>query len=208
MNRTKKIIPVQKIGSKTSSTSKLTTSTRHTALVLFTEAKLRLLDINNWYHLCGNKGAEFQLTDEEGNHLQATMPLIGNLIRIKLPAPPNQTGDGFDWVRIEEFVDTRNLLTDEDTLGFRVRPVQNPASRSSEGAHFYTSDATSSFLITRKICTVTVMERGRNEVPNATGNFLNKIRNIAVAVGAMIGLSKPQWKNLTDGILDPPSMIT
>jgi hypothetical protein len=132
------------------------------------------------------------------------MPVKGNLIRIKLPAPPNQQGDGFDWVRIEEFENSKDLLKDEELFGFRVRPVENPLSRSGESAHFYTSDATSSFLVMRKSCTISAMEKGRNEVPNASGSFLNKIRNILIAIPAMLGLSKPQWKNLTDGILNPP----
>lgn len=206
MPGSEKLIPAQMIGSKTGSTSKRTTSTRHDALLLFNESKVRLLDINSWRRLCGNKGSEFQLTDAGGNPLHDKIPVVGNLIRIKLPAPPNAKGDGFDWVRIEEFEDTRNLLKDEDVFGFRVRPVQNPLNRSAGSAHFYTGDATSSFIVMRRVCTVMALERGRNEVPNSAGKFLNKLRNILVALGAMLGLSRPQWKSLTDGILNPPML--
>jgi hypothetical protein len=47
------------------------------------------------------------------------------------------------------------------------------------------------------------MERGRNEKPNPAGGFLNKVRNAVIAVAAMMGFSKPQWKLLTSAILEP-----
>lgn len=46
------------------------------------------------------------------------------------------------------------------------------------------------------------MEIGRNEIPNKHPiSFINKIRNVIVAFVAMLGLAKPQWKNLMKGIL-------
>jgi hypothetical protein len=207
MNLVKQLVPQQKTGQKTGATSKLKAPTRHAALVLFAESKSRLLDINNWQKLCGNKGAEFQLTDENGIHLNTKKPETGNLIKIKLPAPANQNGDGYDWVRIEKFESAKDLIKDEELFGFRVRPVSNPNNRTSGSAHFYTNEASSTFLIYRISSVVYAMELGRNEKPNPTGSLLNKIRNFAIAIVAMLGLSKPQWKSLTDGILRPPFAI-
>jgi hypothetical protein len=45
------------------------------------------------------------------------------------------------------------------------------------------------------------MERGRNERPNPVGGFWNRIRNIIIALAAMLGLSVPQWKMLVNGII-------
>lgn len=198
-----KIVPRQVVGSRTGATSSVETRSIRAAVVLYYEAKGRLLDVNNWYRISGKKGARFLLTDAAGNALDAQAPEIGNLIRIELPAPPNETGDGFDWVRVEAFEDHIDDSRDEVSFGFRVRPVSNPASRSSESAHFYTSEATSSFIVVRKGTTVCALERGRNEKPNPTGGFLNRVRNAVIAVFAMIGLSKPQWKLLTRSILEP-----
>jgi hypothetical protein len=200
------MIPKQYIGNQTGATSRLKMDTRHEALLLFQAACKRLLDINNWKKICGNSGAEFALTDKEGEPLYGLNPEIGNLIRIKLPAPPNKEGDGFDWVRIEEFEDSRILLSDSETFGFRVRPVENPKNRTGNSAHFYTSDATSTFLIIRYSHTVFALERGKNEVPNDSDSWITKIRNKVVAIVAMIGFSKPQWQNLVDGLLMPPSL--
>ncbi|WP_343636270.1 hypothetical protein [Fluviicola sp.] len=197
----KNIIPKQIVGGKTGATASVKTSSVEAAKVLFEEAKHRLFAINNWQKVCGGKGASFLLTDKHGNPLTQTTPEIGNLIKIKLPAPPNKQGDGYDWVRIETFENTTNPVNDEETVGFRVRPVSNPADHSGESAHFYTSDATSSFLVIRRGSRVYALERGRNEQPNPSGGFWNKIRNILIALAAMLGLAVPQWKMLVNGIV-------
>jgi|GEM_PF-241061 len=205
---TKSLVPKQVKGSRTGASSRLIAPSAKSAVKLYSRAKLRLMDINNWYELCGGKGAEFTLTDEKGNPLFSAEPRVGNLIRIKLPAPKNEAGDGYDWVRIEKF-ESSSESTDrkfsewkrEEIFGFRVRPVSNPANNSTESAHFYTSEATSTFLVIRKGLTVYAIERGRNEKPNPAGGFLNKIRNVFIALGAKMGFSVPQWKMLTDGIL-------
>jgi hypothetical protein len=199
------LIPEQTTGSHTGVTSKFIAATRHDALGLFEQCKRRLLDINHWKQLCGDNGADFRLTDSEGNLLQNSSPRIGDLIRIELPAPSNNDGDGYDWVRIEAFESYKDLIKDEEVFGFRVRPVKNPNDNTGNSAHFYTNDATSTFLVRRVNYTVYALERGRNETPNSSGSFLNKIRNFMIAFAAMIGLSKPQWKNLVNGILRPPA---
>src|SRR4051794_37163262 len=109
-----RIIPKQFIGAKTGATSSVKASSAEAAKALFNEAKHRLFDINNWQKVCGGKGAAFQLMDKHGNALSQTKPEVGNLIRIKLPAPSNEKGDGYDWVRIEEFENTTNLSNDEE----------------------------------------------------------------------------------------------
>jgi hypothetical protein len=199
------IVPLQVIGSKTGATAKLKQSSRHDALLLFQAARKRLMDINNWRKWCGNTGAEFQLTNKQGQE-KKSLPEIGDLIRIKLPALPNREGDGFDWVRIEAFEESKTLLEDVEIFGFRVRPVKNPANYTGDSAHFYTSDATSTFLIIRYSHTVYALERGRNEVPNSSGTWLNRFRNILIAVAAMLGFSKSQWQQLLNGLLNPPQL--
>lgn len=197
------ILPMQLIGGETGATARLKQNSRHDALLLFQAARKRLLDINNWRKWCGDKGAEFQLTDKNGLP-KSSQPEIGDLIRIKLSGPPNPEGDGFDWVRIETFEDNKTLLQDAEVFGFRVRPSQNPGNKSGPKAHFYTGDATSTFLIIRNSHVVYALERGKNEIPNSSGKWFSKIRNKLIAVAAMIGLSKPQWKRLTKGLLKPP----
>jgi hypothetical protein len=197
------IIPEQIQGGYTGARAKAELPSRHDAILLFNEAKHRLLDINHWHKLCGKGSAIFRLTDESGNLLEHDHPERGMLIRIELPALKNSTGSNHDWVRIEAFEHQKNLLKDEEIFGFRVRPTTDPYSNQQNGiAHFFTREATSSFLIVREANIVRAMERGRNEIPNTwPQSWLNKIRNGIIAAGAMLGLSLPQWKCLVNGLL-------
>lgn len=196
-----KILPRQKIGSATGAKEKIAAGSRSLAIKIFQEAKTRLMNVNQWQAISGAMSAKFILTDEKGNEINR-LPKKGDLIKIELPAPGNEAGDGFDWVRIEEFEDRKNELKDEEIFGFRVRPVSNPFTDEHTEAHFYSSTATSTFLIMRSTNLVVAMEKGRNETIN-TGvkRLLNKIRNFLIAVGAMLGFAKPQWKGLVNGLL-------
>ena len=201
MNLVNKIVPKNYTGTESGATSKTKCDTRHHALNLYKQAKYRLLDINNWHRICDYKGAEFKLTDAEGNLLLKPTPEQGNLIRIKLPAPRNKKGDGYDWVRIEKIQNEKKEESDEELCGFRVRPIKKPDSNDNTSAHFYTDKASSTFLVYRKTTFIYVMERGRNEIPNIKGTLFNKLRNALVAITAMLGLSKPQWQKLVQGVL-------
>jgi hypothetical protein len=199
------LIPAQYKGLSTGASTHSESPTRHQAILLFELAKQRLLDVNNWDKLCGEVTAAFQLTDKEGNVIRNRQPQIGDFIRIKLPAPPNAEGDGYDWVRIEEFENSKDLLKDEEIFGFRVRPVYNPQDPGPDPAHFYKSTATSTFLIVRTSSMVTALERGRNEVPNSAPYAIwNKLRNFAVAIGAWFGLAQSQWGKLVKGFIKGP----
>lgn len=198
------LVPRQRKGSRTGASFTVKKRSAKEARALFYDARRRLMNINAWYDFCGEKGAEFYLTDASGRSTDIAHPEVGYLIRIRLPGPKNEQGHGFDWVRIEQFVDRKDVETDEEVFGFRVRPVSNPLDRSQESAHFYTSDATSTFLVVRRGKSVCAMERGRNEKPNPKAAKLsNRIRNVVVALGAKLGLAVPQWKRLMKGIVKP-----
>lgn len=200
-----RIVPIQKKGSHTRARCTFKTKNYKEAINLFEVVKQRLLNVNAWQTLCGKGSAEFKLTDKFGNQLRSEKPRIGNFIRIKLPAPSNKSGSGYDWVRIEAFKHTKDFSKDEEQYGFRVRPVQNPHDNDLVSAHFYTSDASSTFILKRHGSVLSVMEIGRNEIPNShPGTFLNKVRNIVIAIAAMAGFAHPQWKNLVKGLLKEP----
>jgi hypothetical protein len=198
------LVPSQFKGFKTGASTHAETTTRHDAILLFEQARRRLLDVNSWQGLCGPATAEFRLTDNMGRLIN-TAPETGNLIRIKLPAPSNSEGDGYDWVRIEEFESRKDLLKDLDIFGFRVRPVHSPGTAGNDPSHFYKSTATSTFLIIRETTKVSAVEKGRNEVPNhGTRRLISAARNLVIAVGAWMGFSKSQWGRLMKGIIKGP----
>lgn len=192
----------QRSGWKSGASKTVTAGSRHEAKLLFRKASERLLDVNSWGQISGSGSAGFRLTDAQGNLVTTQRAEEGHLIRIELPAPANKSGDGYDWVRIEAFEDRKDLLKDEERFGFRVRPVSNPQDHDHQSAHFYDNDATSTFLVIRHTNSVTALEQGRNEKPNVgAGGFFNRLRNLAVALFASLGLGKRQWQTLVEGLL-------
>jgi hypothetical protein len=194
-------IPAQ-AGSHAGATSRYKAESRHSAVVLFNEAKQRLLDINNWGRLCGNEGSEFRLTDEKGELLPDSLPSVGNLIRIKLPASSNKKG--FSWLKIERFEHTKDLLKDEEVFGFCVKPVNSTPGHFERAILLNRHNECNSFLICRTGCLLTAVEYNIHEVPATEKNsFLTKLKTQAITIWSMTGLVKPQWKKLLNGIIKP-----
>lgn len=196
-----KIVPEQEVGDRSGAEAEVNCRTREEALRVFHVARVRLLSVNKWHEYSGMLSGVFQLTDSNGTPLDRA-PRLNDLIRIDLPGPGPRSGKGYDWVSIEAMENKNNPEQDEETFAFRVRPAAGPASGGKQSDHFYTPDATSSFIIQRKGRRVRAIEEGRNEVPNTdTGNVLDKVRNAVVAFTASKGMSYPQWKSLMKGIL-------
>ncbi len=127
---------------------------------------------------------------------------VGDHFKINIPGPGTNTGEGYDWVTIEAIEDDTNAEAETESVLVRVRPAENPTNEKKDVAHFFTDDASSSFTVHRQGNKVTAGVHGRNEVPNTGAeSLLDKARNAAVAVGAIIGLSTPQWKSLSKGLL-------
>lgn len=195
------VVPRQVVGSKTGASASMKCPNRQKAKALYAEALARLMNINQWAEISGALSASFQLCDKDGNNISAIKPEVGNLIRIALPAPGNAAGEGYDWVKILSIRENKDIHSDEDIYALTVRPMPHPDKGNDEVAHFYTSGASSTFVLLRKDNTVHAMEFGRNEIPNKKVNILNRWRNILVAWSARVGLAKPQWKALMRGIL-------
>lgn len=170
------------------------------AKAFFTAAKTRLLSVNEWDKLCGDASAKFQLTDEKGIPADGS-PKIGNYFKIKIPGPGTVAGSGYDWVQVEEIIEKAEA--EIEFIIIRVRPASDPTSPDESTAHFYSSEATSNFLVLREGAEVVAAVLGRNEEANTNEGhgLLDKIRNFVVGTGAKIGLSDLQWKGLVKGVL-------
>ena len=192
---TDEVVPEHKGGIKTNTESSIELSTEEQAKEFFQEAKQRLLSINNWHQYAGSATADFQLTDEKGKSVNRS-PQKGDHFKIDIPAPGSVTGDGHDWVQVEEIED------EEYCIGIRVRPATNPTNERKDVAHFFSEDATSTFVVKKEGKKITAGVYGRNEKPNTdTETLKDKVRNAAVATGAISGFSKLQWKTLVNGLI-------
>lgn len=165
---------------------------------LFEKVKQRLLHVNTWHEFAGEGLAHFHLTDEQGNEIDG--PIRENChFRIDIPGPGTKDGNGFDWVQVEKIEEVASPQAPR--LEIRVRPSSNPATPRENIAHFYSEEATSTFQVLRKKNVVTVSVFDRNVKPNTEAHGIDEIRNRLVGFTALMGASKIQWQNLTDGLL-------
>ena len=171
------------------------------AALLFEAAKQRLLDVTAWSAIADGASAKFLLFDHKGKAIQRSAS-EGDLVRIDLPGPHRASGNGYDWVALE------NLKEGEDAQGpwvtLSTRPTADPAANESDTAHFFGAGATGTFIIRQQGTTVTGDHYGRNELPNtAEGGFLDQARALLITTGAYLGLSDVQWSNLIKGFITP-----
>lgn len=198
-----KNIPQQQKGNQLDTQHKATVNSREEAQQLFESTKERLLLVSRWGEIVNGFSSAFQLTDSSGQEVDRPVQ-PGDLFRISLPAPGPDSGNGNDWVKVEAIQDEKDESADIQIISIRVRPTSDPRNPKPDTAHFYTDEATSTFVVKRKGNTVSAEVHGRNEVPNVHANNLwDNIRHAVVAAGSILGLSNHQWKNLTEGLLKP-----
>lgn len=201
MSGAEETIPEQKEGTDVNVEDSVRLSGETEAKAFYGVVKERLLNINKWKELAGALSAGFCLTNEAGQEID-TSPQAGNYFKIALPAPGIVSGEGHDWVRIEEVKE--ETKDDGEYLAIRVRPAQSPVNEKKDVAHFYTDEATSNFIVRREVTKVTAGVYGRNEKPNVEAeNLVDKVRNAVVGTGAIGAFSKIQWKALVNGLLNP-----
>jgi len=189
------VVPEHNNGIQTNTESSIELSNEKEAQKFYEEAKQRLLTINSWHQYAGNASADFSLTDDKGNPINRS-PQKGDHFKIDIPGPGTDTGEGHDWVQVEA------IEEDEDSIGIMVRPVTNPTNDRKDVAHFFSEDATSTFIVKREGKKIIAGVYGRNEKPNTnTETLKDKLRNAAVATGAISGFSKLQWKSLVNGLI-------
>lgn len=163
----------------------------------FTILKKRFLSINQWRDYCKESTTDFRLCDSVGKNVER-FPQLGDYIRIDIPGPGGSEGRSFDWVQIIS-ID----LANPDMVIIQCRPSKDPVKENTKKiAHFYSNNATSTFIISKEKDGVKAGIYGRNEYPNLKTGFFNSIRNMMIAVGGMLGFSKIQWKCLTKGLVE------
>jgi hypothetical protein len=192
------IIPPQQTGKAIDANSEIAL-TENEAQTFFSEVKNRLQNVNRWKDYAGNISATFQLVDQLGAEVNRTVQK-GDYFKIDIPGPGTESGEGYDWVQVEEVENTET--PDGERFGLRVRPTDNPQNSKKDVAHFYSEESTSSFLVERKGNKITASVHDRNTKPNPDAEgAIDKIRDAVVGTAGVAAFSKVQWKNLTDGLL-------
>jgi len=201
MNEHQDITPEQKEGIQKHSSETVDFDTVETARQFFRVARERLLDINNWQHICDGLGSTFRVRNANGEPVGYRLPEVGDLIQIDIPGPGPNAGEGHDWVRVEAVEDTKNTSADEMTI-MRVRPAPNPLNDQGDVAHFLDQTSSSTFVVFRLGNSVTAEVYGNNETTNTEPQGLfDKARNVATALGSWLGFSDAQWKSLVKAVV-------
>jgi len=201
MQNAEQTIPHQETGRATDFTADQEFDTQQAAHKGFQQAAMRLLTVNSWQQYAGTGSSKFCLTNNEGQDVDG-FAKEGFMIKIDLPVPGSNAGDGLEWVMIERIEAKEDPKAEEEFLSMTVRPVPDPHKTDTEIAHFYKEVTTNTFIVKRVGKKVTVGAHGRNETPNNEEVDLHdKVRNTLVALTARIGLAGPQWKMLVNGLL-------
>jgi hypothetical protein len=195
------LVPDNFVGKPTNLSSSVILPSREEAIICFNRASKRLLNPPVWHKLSGWASANFELMGmdaEEKNRLAEE----GDHFRLDIPGPGPSSGDGYDWVIVEKIASHHNPAGISEWTFLKVHPCSDPRHNERSTAHFFKSQASSSFIVERNGNIVTVRYHGRNETPNiATGSIIDDVRNGIVAGLAALGFSEAQWSALLKGLL-------
>ena len=195
------IVPEQYVGKAIDAESSIELNDIEETKTFFYLVKKRLQDVNNWNELAGNLSANFELVNKAGEKIHRNIQ-EGDYFKIDIPGPGTESGEGYDWVRIEEI---ENFSTpDIESFALRVRPAPNPQNPNNKEAisHFYSPESTSSFTVTREKNKITAAIYDRNTKTNKeTESLTDKVRDAVIGTAGRLGFSKIQWKALADGLV-------
>jgi hypothetical protein len=162
---------------------------------LFYRLRQKLFQIEKWN--AESFLTSFALFDKNGTARAGESAAVGDFIRLSL------TGSGKDdWVEIIEIQDQ------PDEAIVTVKPAHNPTENQPDKnttSHFFTDDSTNNFCLVKNRETLSFYVIGLNEKTNtdATGNFIETARNVAVAnIGSYFGIQKSEWKIFCNNFLN------
>ena len=199
------LVPQQQEGIEKNLSYKIDLDTVENAEDWFVDSKERMLDVNNWQKHAPLVSASFQLTDSHG-HNMGRHARKGDYIKIDIPGPGPAAGEGYDWVVIEaiEYDDYPDLGM--ESFAMHVRPSVDPQHKGEGIAHFFSNNATSTFVVERRGKHMAAYYYGRNESANTDAGVVDAARNTVVAIAAWMGLSDAQWANIITGFIELDTM--
>ncbi|UIR57267.1 hypothetical protein LZQ00_05485 [Sphingobacterium sp. SRCM116780] len=194
----KNIIPKQKEGNKLDCFETVEFSTTENADQAFKIAKQNLLEINSWHIIAAIPAATFQLVDTTGQPLERIIQLH-DYIKIDIPGPGLPRTEGYDWVNVVHLEEKD--MEEFKILSISLKPCPDPTKQENKDtAHFFEGIATSTLIIEQRNNSLLFQYAGRNEVLNTSNSIiLDNVRNFVVGLGAIMGVSFPQWKALIKG---------
>lgn len=193
-------VPEHVIGKKLDLEETIKGKTLEAAIQIYERACTRLLNPPVWKQMCGIFSASFILVDNKNKEINRLLQQ-DDFIRIDIIGPGPTAGLGYDWVQVE-MLSVNKVSSAEESMSVTLRPTHRPGDTAATTAHFFSSEATSTFVIQRTGCQVTVGYFGRNEVANVNDvELIDSVRNTVAAAQAKLGFSHMQWSALIKGLL-------
>ncbi|MEG2078783.1 hypothetical protein [Chryseobacterium sp.] len=187
------LVPINTKGSENNAATFLICPSENEALEKFQKFSQNLLKINEWNVKAGKNPTDFFIYNKD----KSQSVQENDLVKIKIPAPENKLGNGFDWVIVRKIhmIEKRDLKV----CLLQIKPHSCPENSKGMLAHFYKDDASITFILAKKNNIVQFTIHGRNEIPNTKKiGFLNSCRNFFVANGGIFGGSKIQWQDFAE----------
>lgn len=177
--------------------TKLKLSSEGDAKKVMAEAQKRLADPSGWKELGPRAGGvklggKFQPVNANGKEKKKGEALQkGDFLKIDIPGVPTTS-----WVEIKQ------LDVGEDHMTIRVQASRNPQeSNPKHIAHFFSGETENIFSLKREGDTVQSSVYSADELPNLTGNLVDKTIQGGVLAGAWAGGKDPQWFSFTKNLL-------
>lgn len=163
--------------------------------------KSNLLDVNCWINHTGIARTKFTLRNGAGV-LVERMARPNDYILIEFPQVPfSQQIKLRDWVEITK---VEEKITEEEAYFIlELKPASCPTHQNECIHHFFTEDASNTFIIYYSNNQISVSIHGRNEYPNIEVKRKKiALRNFLFANLGLFGVNKILWSNMANGLLN------
>lgn len=167
----------------------------------FERLKSSVLNVNEWVNFTGLTKTTFTLMNKHGIK-QKRLARLNDFILIEFPKLfLFKKIKCYDWVEIST-IETFNDST-MDYFILELKPAKSPIMSDQTINHFFTEEASNTFIVFLNKDFLSISIHGRNEFPNLfIKNKRDAIRNFFFANLGLFGANKLLWVNMTNGLMD------
>lgn len=176
---------------------------REDAILLFKNARDKLININQWDTLLAGHTTSFQVVSTTGQLIDASAG-SSFYVRIDIASKGSETGYGYDWLQIEDWVDMEDENENLSLLSFSLRPSVNPEQKNEKIAHYFSPDSSLTMLLRREANNVKISVFETNLVinPLAEKSVAGTIRQTLVGSAGVCGLTNNEWEEIVRNLLE------
>jgi hypothetical protein len=176
---------------------------REDAILLFKNAREKLININQWNELVGSQTTCFQLVTPAGQLMEASAG-SNSYVRVDIAGKGSETGYGYDWLQIEDWVDMEDENENLSLLSFSLRPSVNPEQKNEKTAHYFSADSSITMLLRREANNVKMSVFETNLVinPVAEKSVAGTIRQTLIGSAGVCGLTNNEWEEIVRNLLE------